>query len=246
MRVATILVVGSLIIGLLPPLLIQVTDAQELETETIVDEVLGEIPAFPARLSDIVGNAEEDEEAIKRIVAYFDENEPALADFFETTYRDETAATFIMYVVHMTTPYGVIEGWPASLSYFANEQQFSHCGVYLAFQMSIARAFNLHWRWVQWENGGHVWMEVMLDGQWEIFDATSNLRIDHSIFELISGASRVSTQYVQTSELPGCPACRMHYEQGKSLAVLSWEMSTVGIEFQPYSPPEIIEEYVPT
>lgn len=245
-QVGLVIIIGVIVFGMLPRVLLETVFAQESDTETIVDDVLGEIPAFPARLSDIISDAEEDAEALERIVVYFDENQDALAAFFETADRDETAASYAMYIVHMTTPYGEIEGWPPTFAYFANEQQFSHGGVSLHFQMQIARALNLHWRWVQWENGGHVWMEVLIDGQWEIFDATANQRIDHSIFELLQGVSRSSRQYLQTSDLTACEACQIHFEQGYSLPELSWEMSTAGIEFQPYSPPVIIEESIPT
>lgn len=197
----------------------------------------GEVPALPAPLREIIGAASDDGEALTRIVAYFDEHEAALAAEFGTTNRDETAAVYAMYIVHMAVPYGAPEGWPESLVSFAWTQQYMHCGISFAMQLPIANALGLHARLVQWESGDHVWMEVRIDGRWQIFDSTTDLWIDGSMLDLVQGAARTYHQFYQSSDIPNCEACRPEIEPGHRISDIAWQMVHSGIDYLYWSPP---------
>ncbi|MCK6578198.1 MAG: hypothetical protein L6Q98_08865 [Anaerolineae bacterium] len=192
--------------------------------------------SFPLPLRLIVGDARDPAAAMARVVAYFDENAAALAQAFGTSSRQETAAVYAMQLVHRHAPYGPTNHFPSDILDYATTQAYTHCGTSVAAQSQIAEALGLHWRMILIENGDHIWLEVLVDGVWQIYDATTNLVIDRPMEELLQGLPRSYRQYRQSTEISNCEACRLNLRQGTSLTRLSWEMYAAGLDWTPRAP----------
>lgn len=130
-----------------------------------------------------------DGEAITRVIDYYRGQRNRLAREWDEHHPDRLKALFAMYVIHVSHPYGSAEN-PRSFLRYVRENKFAHCGLYGYFQSRLLDAFDLEWRYVFVSSGEHGWIEVLIDGRWEVFDATTNLWIDRSGFELLAGHRR--------------------------------------------------------
>ena len=140
-------------------------------------------------LKDVVAGAKSDSAALARIVAYYRDHEGRFREHWQERNRDRLQAFFAMYVVHVSHPYGTGPS-PETLLAFAREAASAACRENSIFQARILTAFGLKWRYVAVSSGMHGWIEVDVDGRWEIFDSTVNLWIDQSAFELLGGGPR--------------------------------------------------------
>jgi len=145
-------------------------------------------------LKDIVVGTKSDSAALARIVAYYREHEGRFREHWQERNRARLQAFFAMYVVHVSHPYGA-GSTPETLLAFTREATVASCREYSIFQARILSAFGLKWRYVAVSSGMHGWIEVDINGRWEIFDSTVNLWIDRSAFELLEGGPRRYRQF---------------------------------------------------
>ncbi len=140
-------------------------------------------------LQTIIGTAPTDGEALDAIVAYYGANADQLAVQFQERNPTRLQALFVMYVTHISNAYNSLEIVPPNLIAYL-QQPYSHCGTYSQFEAEILSAFGLTWRIIEIGGGTHAFVEVLVDGNWEVFDATTNVWIDTSGFEMERGAER--------------------------------------------------------
>jgi hypothetical protein len=155
-------------------------------------------PTFLPTLREITGGAQSDAEAYDRIVDYYVAHHQQIADALEETNETRLKALFVMNVVHISHIYEAVTDPGSFLAYL--EQQGSQCGPYSHYESEIMDRFGLNWRIQLLSQGYHAWVEVNVDGQWEIFDATINAWISRSGAELMQGAER-SYRYFYTPML---------------------------------------------
>ncbi len=98
---------------------------------------------------------------VERLPAWFDDENPA-----------RLKALCGMYIVATNAPYHEQPAPPTDALAFAR-QVAQHCGTVPVAQGRIYTALGLDWRLR--EAAGHGWVEVRVDGTWEIFDATVNV-----------------------------------------------------------------------
>lgn len=139
-------------------------------------------------LREIVGDASSDTLALARIVAYFDTHEAAIAQMFRENNPARLRGLFSMYLVHVSSPYGVSDSYDSLLGFIA--EPMSHCGTRTAALAQIAQGFGLNTRTPVFELIPHAWAEIEVDGHWELFDATVNVWVDHGADELLNGIHR--------------------------------------------------------
>ncbi len=107
-----------------------------------------------------------------------------------------------MYVTHISNAYNTLDHDPIDLIAYL-QQPYSHCGTYSHFEAEILSAFGMTWRIINIAGGTHAFVEVQIDGRWEIFDATTNDWIDTSAFEMERGAERHSRSFYTPLLDPG-------------------------------------------
>jgi hypothetical protein len=150
-------------------------------------------------------------------------------------------ALFSMYVIHISHIYGVRTP-PSSLLDYLYGERTSHCGMYSRYQAQLLDAFGLTWRVFTHGGAEHVWIEVKIDGRWEVFDSTVNVWINTDGFSLIDGASReYRTFYTPMNDI-NRPDGREHYYNGPQGQVGWWNMPRLRI-WMPglglyYNPPQ--------
>ena len=145
-------------------------------------------------LQAIVGDAATDDQALQAIVAYYDAHADQLAGQFRESNPTRLKALFVMYATHISNRYSVIStAFPNLIAYL--EQPSSQCGIYAHFQAEILSAFGMTWRIIDVAGGTHAFIEVQVEGRWEIFDATTNDWVDSSAFEMERGAERHSRSF---------------------------------------------------
>jgi hypothetical protein len=144
-------------------------------------------PSF-STLQQMTSGATTDEEAYRRVVDYFSANRQDIADELQEENETRLKALFVMNVVHISHVYDSVTDPGSFLDYL--KQSGSHCGTYSHYEGAILEQFALLWRTQNISGGTHTWVEVNVDGQWEIFDATINTWIDHSGAELMRGSTR--------------------------------------------------------
>ncbi len=145
-------------------------------------------------LQTIIGDAATDDQALQAITAYYDAHADQLAAQFRETNSTRLTALFVMYVTHISNAYSTLDHAPVDLIAYLH-QPYSHCGTYSQFEAEILSAFGMTWRIINITGGTHAFVEVQVDGQWEIFDATTNDWIDTSAFAMERGAERHSRSF---------------------------------------------------
>ncbi len=141
-------------------------------------------------LQEITAGASTDAEAIAMVVDYYHANHDRLTRLWREDNDTRLAGIFTMYVVHISTVYGETTYPPSFLEYL--QQPRAHCGTYSTAQSHIADALGLTWRMYELTSGWHGWVEIHVDGQWEIFDATTNEWISRSARTFQQVSARIS------------------------------------------------------
>lgn len=140
-------------------------------------------------LQEFSRDAHTDKELMTRILRYFQTHRKVLQEKWQETDLHRVEALFAMNVIHLSHPYG---RGPDALTFvdYANRTSVSSCELYSRYQSRILDAFRLPWRYVVISSGFHGWIEVKINDHWEIFDATANVWVDRSAFELLAGQAR--------------------------------------------------------
>ncbi len=153
-----------------------------------------EPPLDVPTLQTIIGDAATDDQALHAITAYYDAHADQLAGQFRESNPTRLRALFVMYVTHISNDYNTLDPAPTTLIAYL-DQPYSHCGTYSLFESEILSAFGMTWRIINIAGGTHAFVEVQVDGRWEIFDATTNDWVDTSAFEMERGAERHSRSF---------------------------------------------------
>lgn len=180
--------------------------------------------------------AADNAELVAQVAAYYDQNAERLAGLWRIDHPTRLAATFAMYLSHISQPYGAVNTLPETLIDFVNNQR-AHCGTYTLAQREIAAALGVEYRSVEFV-GEHAWLEVKVDGEWEIFDATTNIWISKGIEPLLAGEAREYRGFYTPMLDANRPDARLHIEEGFNMQRLRDRMPLLGINFVP--PGELI------
>lgn len=122
---------------------------------------------------------------------YFTTHKHELAALFNESRPERLASLYVMYQIHSSHLYGEVDPDHADLDYEAwLTYPFAHCGTYALQAQALMAALGLTTRRAALSGGTHQWVEVAIDGHWELFDPTTNLWIDHSGAELMAGVER--------------------------------------------------------
>jgi hypothetical protein len=140
-------------------------------------------------LTELARGTQADDELIARIVRYFERNREILQDKWQERDLRRAEALFVMNLIHVSRPYGRGPD-PLTLIDYANRTPVSSCELYSRYQGVILDAFKLPWRYMAISSGFHGWIEVKINDQWEIFDATANVWIDRPAVDLLAGQPR--------------------------------------------------------
>ncbi len=168
------------------------------------------IPNIPT-LQEIAGDALTDDEIVTRVVEFYEENEAMIREGFHETHPDRLKALFSMYIIHISHTYNYTEPVNSFVEY-VQERTTSHCGLMARYQTLLVEGFGLKWRRVGMPPGTHTWLEVMIDGQWEIFDATINIWINRSALELLEQSPRQYRTFYMPWMDPDNPEARNYAE----------------------------------
>lgn len=194
-------------------------------------------PGIPP-LQTIVAGATTDQEALDMIVAYYDDHLQQISQILGETNPVRLKALYAMFVTHISHDYGVRTAPSSLLDYLAHPN--SHCGMYSRFQAQISDAMGLTWRIFTHDIAQHAWVEVKVDGQWEIFDSTVNVWISTDGYSLIEGKPRQwRAFYTPMNDITRLDA-RMHLLDGWNMPRLRLWMPQLGLTYNPPAPPSEI------
>jgi hypothetical protein len=197
-------------------------------TDLVFEQVPG--PDVPT-LQEITFGSTSDEEAIQQVAEYFDTHKDELGTLWREDNETRLAGIFTMYVVHISHVYGET-AYPETFTEFLAQER-AHCGTFSIAQSEIAEALGLTWRMLELTSGWHGWIEILVDGEWEIFDSTVNVWISHSAFDLVKGAVR-EYRYFYTPLLDiDRPDARLHLAEGYNMVNLRDWMPGLGLFYNP-------------
>lgn len=197
-------------------------------TDIVFEQVPG--PDVPT-LQELALGTNDDTQIIHNVVNYYDQHRDELQVLWREDNDTRLAGLYAMYIVHISHIYGETT-YPETLQEYMTQER-SHCGVYSLAQHQITEALGLTWRFVELTSGWHGWIEVLVDGQWETFDATVNVWINRSGFELIDGAVR-EYRYFYTPLLDiDRPDARLHLNEGYNMQNLRDWMPGLGLFYNP-------------
>ncbi len=185
-------------------------------------------------LQTIARGTKADRDLLLHIISYYKDHERALQEQWHEKDGHRLQALYAMNLIHLSHPYGT-DRLPDTFLEYVNEVAASSCRNFAIYQSRILSAFGLPWRYVAVSSGFHGWIEVKIGDRWEIFDATANLWIDHSAFELVEGQTRqYRLFYTPWSDITRPDARRFveqyepHYDQAGGLRM---NMPGLGIYF---------------
>lgn len=182
-------------------------------------------------LQEIADGAKSDDEILLKVTDYYAANHERLGLLWGEENPTRLAALFTMYVTHISTVYGEA-AMPTTLDEYLHQPR-SHCGSYTWAQMQLARALGLKIQVVEF-SGEHAWLEVMVDEQWELFDATTNEWIDKGVTELMQGVPRQFRTFYSPVFDINRPDARLHLSEGYDVPKLRTRMTTLGVAYMPY------------
>jgi hypothetical protein len=189
-------------------------------------------PGIPD-LQTLTQGANDDAEALQRVTDYYDAHEQELAALFEESHPERLKALYTMHIVHISHVYGVRLAPPSLLTYLSAEN--SHCGMYSRYQAQILDAFGMTWRIFMHNAAEHAWIEVLIDGQWETFDATVNVWISIGGFELVEGKARTYRLFYTPMNDLARPDARAHFLVGYNMPRLRLWMPELGLTYSPFA-----------
>lgn len=171
-----------------------------------------------------------DEAALKEIARYFKTHQEDLRFIFNESDPARLRALFAMYLTHTSHFYGrhapdfSFSGWLSN--------PYADCGSYAQFQSQILTALGLRWRQIAISGGTHVFVEALIDGRWEYFDATVNVWVNQSAFDMERRATRVKREFY-TPLLDPVYADRFDFDTLQAGQELRVMMPLLGLEYFP-------------
>mgnify|MGYP005845717587 CR=1 FL=1 len=224
-----VLLMSGLIFGLVGSLASIQTQVFDLPITSRVFEVQfgPDIPTF----QQVAVGAADDAEVLSRVITYFEENRERLAERWEIDVPARLVGVFSMYITHISQPYGEVDAFPETLGQFMAQER-AHCGTYTFAQSHIVTALGVEWRSVEFV-AEHAWIEVRVDGEWELFDATTNVWINRGIEALLAGEEREHRGFYTPMLDAARPDARLHIEEGYNMQRLRQRMPLLGIQYMP-------------
>lgn len=189
-------------------------------------------PALPLpSLSSLTSASSDDTEAIDQIVTYAHDHLVLIETVFREANPVRAQALWVMYEIHVGHLYGTRDLSVTSLrEYLATP--FSDCGASSAWQSLLLTALGISWRAINISGGTHVFVEAQINGQWEIFDSTVNVWIDHSAYELNAGVNRESRAFY-TPMLDQTLESRVDAGELRTVQELRLSMPLLGLAWTP-------------
>ena len=181
-------------------------------------------------LQEIAASATTDDEILHDVVQYYNDNRERLSILWREDNPTRLAGFFSMYVVHISTIYGETAAPTSLVEYLADER--AHCGTYNYALARIVTVLGLKWRSVEFV-GEHAWIEISVDDNWEVFDATTNTWLSQGVDALMRGEARQYRQFYTPMLDINRPDARWHMAEGYDMQRLRQRMPTVGIMYMP-------------
>lgn len=176
------------------------------------------------------------EQALTAIVAYYQVKHDYLAALWNESNETRLRAFYVMYIVHISHPYGVVDNPAETLLGYIRDQLLSNCQYQAEWQGVISTALGLHWRAVRFADGSHGWIEVDIDGQWELFDSTTNAWLSQSAEQLAQGVARTYRWFYTPILDVNYPEARRHYLDSHGyydVLALRQNMVNLGLSWRP-------------
>lgn len=186
-------------------------------------------------LQEMTAGATTDDEALAMVVSYYRDNRERLRTLWREENETRLAGIFSMYVVHISHIYGETDYPTSFLEYL--RQPRAHCGTYSVAQTHIAQELGLTWRMFELTSGWHGWVEILVDGQWEIFDATTNQWISRSGLELLEGTPREYRSFYTPLLDMDRPDARLHLAEGYNMEAFRVDLPGLGLFYNPPGEP---------
>lgn len=171
-----------------------------------------------------------DADVMSAVVAYYHANAERLAILWREDHPVRLAGIFAMYLSHISQVYGATP-FPTSVMEFMSQRR-AHCGTYFLPQHHVADALGLTYRVVEFVDE-HAFMEIYVDGHWELFDATTNVWISRPAVELQQGVVREYRMFYTPMLDIDRPDARLHLAEGSDMPRLRRRMPLMGIEYFP-------------
>ncbi len=140
-------------------------------------------------LQQVAAGTQKDEQVIELVLAWHRQREDALAMAWREANPERIKAYLSMVLIHISHPYGRTGLDLLTFTRYL-ELGVSNCFLQSVYQGRLLDAFGLEYRRVIVSNGFHGWMEARIEGNWEVFDSTSNVWLDRSAFDLLDGGER--------------------------------------------------------
>lgn len=143
---------------------------------------------------------------------------PRLARFYADEYaqtdsQDRNVALYIQSIVHMAKAYGVAPAITSVDEFLSLDR--AQCGDYAQVQLLLNRQYGLTSRRMGFADGWHTWIEVEINGAFELFDSTSNVWISQPMSALLAGADRrYRMLYAPALDPDAPPIYRAHLQEG--------------------------------
>lgn len=202
-------------------------------TDFVFEHSVG--PDVPT-LQSMTAGATSDDEALQMVADYYEAHKDDLRVLWREDNPTRLAGIYTMYVVHISTDYGETTYPDSFLDYL--KQPRAHCGTYSLAQSEIAEKMGLTWRLLSLTSGWHGWVEIQVDGNWELFDATTNTWIDHSAYDLVKAVPREYRHFYTPMLDSSRPDARLHLDEGYNMQNLREMLPGLGIYYNP--PGEIV------
>jgi len=145
-------------------------------------------------LQTLTANAKTDDQALQAITDYFSINRAKLAQAFKETDPERLKALYAMYTIHVSHMYGVVKQRPTSFLEYLR-QPYSDCGTSSEYQSLLLDRLGMAWRIIGISGDTHVFVETLINDNWEVFDSTVNVWVNTSAFEMERGAVRTSRTF---------------------------------------------------
>ena len=165
---------------------------------------------------------------VAEVVAYWNANADPLTALFADEARAK--ALFAMYIVHVAVPYGETTPPPYTFAEYTGRDR-AHCGVYTFVQREISQALGLTVRGYEFTDGFHGWLEVEINGAWELFDSTGNIWINQPMSALLAGAPREYRMFYAPALDDDAPAVyHAHLSEGYNVPAFRARLPFLGLE----------------
>lgn len=142
-------------------------------------------PPLPSLVSFLRGN---DRDTAHQVQRWFEAHRDELAALWGETDDTRLLGWYVMMLVHLSAPYGESR-FPVDLRDFMRLPA-AHCGTYTSAQALLLEHLSVEYRFLEFADGTHGWVEMRINGHWELFDATTAVWVSEPMETLLQGAAR--------------------------------------------------------